>query len=152
MLSMTSRTSTNSNENGAYCSNADQSPDTISTLCTSAKISWTSSARAGSSSALTMRASLGAPLASQADPTPVPVPSSASVPVREAASEASNRPVSWRVDVMKPRCRDRSSVLATRSGISGGALMCPVSQPAADRTRNHLDTRTDLRPLPHRWR
>src|SRR5688500_4073329 len=88
MLSMTSRTSTNSSENGAYCSRVDQSPDTTSTLPTSANKRCTSSASEGSSSALTMRAPLAAPLDSQADPTPQPVPSSANVPSRDAASAA----------------------------------------------------------------
>jgi uncharacterized membrane protein YczE len=122
MLSMTSRMSMNSSENGAYCSSVDQSPAITSTLSVSAKIFCTSLASLGSSSALTTRASLGAPLDSHAEPTPQPVPSSASVPVRDAASAASRRPVSLRIEVMKPRCLDRSNVLETSSGTSAGAL------------------------------
>ena len=94
MLSMTSRTSTNSRENGAYCSSVDQSPDTTSTFPTSANRRCTSSASEVSSSALTMRDPLAAPLDNQADPTPHPVPSSARVPSRDAANAASSRPVS----------------------------------------------------------
>ena len=53
-------------------------------------------ARAGSSSAVITRVDLGAPLRSQAAPTPQPVPHSAMVPVRVAARVASSRPVSVR--------------------------------------------------------
>ena len=103
-------------------SSVDQSPAMISTLSTSANRLCTSSASTESSSALTMRAFGRAPDASQAEPTPVPVPSSAKVPSRDAASAASKRPVSWRVEVMNPRWRARSSALATSSGTAGGPV------------------------------
>ncbi|GEO90519.1 hypothetical protein AFL01nite_28460 [Aeromicrobium flavum] len=53
------------------------------------------------------------------------------MPVREAASVASRRPVSLRVEVMKPRRRDKSNARATRSGTSAGALIRPVFHGAA---------------------
>ena len=56
-------------------------------------------------------------------PTPQPVPNSASVPVRVAASVASSRPVSLRQNDTFPARRDTSNARDTISGTSGGALM-----------------------------
>ena len=68
----------------------------ITSMSSPANMSITPWASAGSSSAVITRVDLGAPLRSQAAPTPQPVPHSAMVPVRVAARVASSRPVSVR--------------------------------------------------------
>src|SRR3954447_23215753 len=65
---------------------------------------------------------------SHAVPTPQPVPNSAIVPWRVAASAASNRPVSLRQKDTYPARRDTSKARATIGGRSGGALMFRVCQ------------------------
>ena len=75
----------------------DQSAASTSTSGSSAKISVAALASLASSSAVTIRAfSPRTPERSQAVPTPQPVPNSAIVPSRVAASIASSRPVSLR--------------------------------------------------------
>src|SRR5665811_465199 len=142
-LCFTSRTSTNSSEKGAYCSRVVQSPEVTSTLGVPANNSCTILASFGSSSALTIFAPFWAPKESQAEPTPHPVPSSASVPPRDAARAASRRPVSLRVEVMKPRFRERSRARATSTGMSVGALMAPVLH-AVGCTISHTEHRVSL--------
>jgi hypothetical protein len=68
----------------------------MTSMSSSANMVITPCANSGSSSAVMTRVVLGAPLRSQAAPTPHPVPHSAMVPVRVAASVASRRPVSVR--------------------------------------------------------
>ena len=82
-------------ENGACPARVRQSA-WITSMSSSANIAITPWAMPGSTSAVTTRVLLGAPLRSQAAPTPHPVPHSAMVPVRVAASVASSRPVSVR--------------------------------------------------------
>ena len=78
-------------------SSVDQSAASTSTWSSSRKISAAASASFGSSSAVTIRAfSPRTPERSHAVPTPQPVPNSAMVPSRVAASIASSRPVSLR--------------------------------------------------------
>jgi D-3-phosphoglycerate dehydrogenase len=95
-LSLGSRASRNSSENGPLSRRVDQSAASTSTRSSSVKISAAARASLGSSSAVRMRLSSRMPLRSQAVPTPVPVPNSARVPDRVAASVASSRPVSLR--------------------------------------------------------
>ncbi len=82
--------------NGARSRSVDQSAETTSTWSSSSKISAAAVASFGSSSALRIWLPAGTPERSHAVPTPQPVPNSARVPVRVAASAASSRPVSLR--------------------------------------------------------
>src|SRR5205085_4257134 len=81
-----------------------------------------------SSSAERIIAPSRAPERSHAVPTPHPVPNSAMVPVRVAASAASSRPVSLRQKDTYPARRETSNARETIGGRSGGALMTPLSQ------------------------
>ena len=74
-----------------------------------------------SSAAVTIRAfSPRTPERSQAVPTPQPVPNSAIVPSRVAASIASSRPVSLRQNDTYPALRETSNARLTMSGRSSG--------------------------------
>ena len=89
--------SRNSSENGPMSCSVDQSAASTSTWSSSAKISCAEPASLASSSADRIRMSPSrTPERSHAVPTPQPVPNSASVPPRVAASAASSRPVSLR--------------------------------------------------------
>ena len=120
--SFASRASTNSRANGPRSISAVQSAETTSIRSSAANSSATTCASCGSLSAVTIRVLSPAPLRSQAEPTPQPVPSSPSRPVFDAASVASSRPVSFRVELTNPRRPDRLRAADTSGGSSGGAL------------------------------
>src|SRR3954464_15450993 len=91
-------------------------------------MSWAAVARFASSSAERICVPGRTPDRSHAVPTPQPVPNSAMVPPRVAASVANRRPVSLRQNDTYPARRETSKARETIAGTSGGALMHRVSQ------------------------